>query len=286
MRDNFKVYAYMLYVRLKKCYYIKTMTLRKCIFLCIAAMLVFSCVKEKENTGYVDQIVNTVKINIDDLKESAKEKEFEAMKNFLYKNDRYFDERNAEIDFIERANFGIPGGENWIVKLNSMHIIIYVINGGRIEEDYYGTISGQYFVDQSMEEVSKHDILHDIPGTHIPGGSVSFGDFNGDGVDELFRYLYVKELGHNIDIFHYEPQIKGFAFCRIRYKNVDLNRGLAPVKFMKYRGKHGFKVYYSNIEASGGQRWVPEPDPKNDKWIFYAWDEKLRMFVDTGEVVD
>jgi len=240
--------------------------------------LLFSCVKKKDNTGLAEAEENDIFL------ESPEEREREAMKEFIYNNDLYFEETDAEIEFIEKANFGIPGGDNWIVRLNSLHILIYVIDGDRIEEDYYGTtISGQYFVDQYPEVVSEYDIMRDIPGTHIPDGCVSFGDFNGDGIDELFRYLYTEELGHNIDFFHYEPQTKGFELCRIRHKIIDQNEGPAPVVFMTYRGMKGFKVY-SNTG------WDPNPDPapdlKNDKWIFYSWNEKQRKYVAMGEVVE
>jgi len=259
------------------------MKFKNCFFLCIAAVLLFLCIKEKEKSDFYKHIAEAEK---NELLEAAKEKEREAIKEFIYTNDQFFEERDAEIDFIEKANFGIPGGDNWIVRLNSMHIFIYVINGDKIEEDHYGTVSGQHFVDQYQEEVSDHYIMRDIPGTHIPGGCVSFGDFNGDGIDELFRYLYVEELGHNIDIFHYEPQKKGFAFCRIRYKVIDQKEGPAPVVFITYRGMKGFKVYYSNIESAGGSQWVPDPDPRNDKWIFYAWNDEQRKYMEIGEVVE
>ena len=264
----------------------KMMKFKNFIFFCIAAVLLFSCTKKKEQIEIVHNKPAAKAEIINDFTESPEEKEREEMKEFIYKNDEYFQEREAEIDFIEKANFGIPGGDNWIIRLNSRHVLIYVIKDGKIEEDYYGTETGQYFVDQYMDEISDYDILHDIPGTHMPGGSVSFGDFNGDGKDELFRYVYAKEIGHNIDLFHYEPQRKAFVICRIRFKIIDSKKGPAPVKFMNYKGKYGFKVFYSNIEPTDGPKWIPDPDPKNDKWIFYSWDEKQRMFAEVGEVVD
>jgi len=241
--------------------------------------LFFSCSKKKENIDLADAEAEEEDVFI----MSPEEQEREAMKDFIYENDPYFAETGAEIDFIEKANFGIPGGDNWIVRLNSLHILIYVINDGGIEEDYYGTIGGQHFVDQYPEEVSEYDIMRGIPGAHIPDGCISFGDFNGDGIDELFRYLYVEELGHNIDIFHYEPQKKGFDFCRFRFKIIDQNEGPAPVVFTTYRGRKGFKVY-------SNKGWDPNPDPapdpKNDKWIFYSWNDKQRKYVEIGEIVE
>ena len=240
--------------------------------------MLFSCAKKKENTTPDDAEVK----EIGGYTESAEEIEQKAMKEFIYNNDVYFEETGAEIDFIKKANFGIPGGDNWIVRLFSLHILIYVIDGGRIEEDYYGTINGQYFVDQYPEVVSEYDIMRDIPGTHIPDGCASFGDFNGDGIDELFRYLYTEELGHTIDFFHYEPQKNGFVLCRIRHKIIDREKGPAPVVFMTYRGRKGFKVY-SNMGWEPNPD--PAPDPKNDKWIFYSWNGEQRKFIEIGEVV-
>jgi len=241
--------------------------------------LCISCVKKKENSG----LAGAEAEESGGYFETPEELEREAMKEFIYENDPYFVETDAEIEFIERANFGIPGGNNWIVRLNSLNILIYVINEGGLEENYYGTVNGQYFVDQYPEEISEYDIMRDIPGTHIPDGCVSFGDFNGDGIDELFRFLYVEELGHNIDFFHYEPQRKGFVLCRIRYKVIDQKEAPAPVVFTTYHGMNGFKVYTNT-------RWSPDPDPapdpNNDKWIFYSWNKAQRKYVEVGEVVE
>jgi len=66
-------------------------------------------------------------------------------------------------------------------------------------------------------------------------------------------------------------------------KKLYLSLYLGGTAFFMYKG---FKVYYSNIEAAGGSEWLPDPDPRNDKWIFYSWNEEQRKFLEVGEVVD
>ena len=75
-------------------------------------------------------------------------------------------------------------------------------------------------------------------------------------------------------------------YCEIPFKIIDRVNGPAPVEFMTYNGMYGFKVYYSNNEVTGGIGWVPDPDPKNGKWIFYTWDAEQKKYVEIGEVVE
>ncbi|WP_461248494.1 hypothetical protein, partial [Treponema sp. R6D11] len=87
------------------------MEFKKYIFLCILPLLLFSCNKKKEQPVIIESIAEE-EIYEDPI-EIAKEKEREEIKEIIYKNDQYFQERDAEIVFIEKANFGIPGGDNW-----------------------------------------------------------------------------------------------------------------------------------------------------------------------------
>jgi len=156
-----------------------------------------------------------------------------------------------------------------------MDIFIYVINDDKIVERYIGTVDGLNFMDQNINEISEYDIMHDIPGTHIPNGVFSIGDFNRDGKDELFKYIYSYLVGYNIDIFHYDLQKKGFVFCRIPYKIIDQKYGPAPVEFITYQGMLGFKVY----------NWENEYE-KTGRWTFYTWDAEKKEYIEIGEIVD
>jgi len=280
------------------------MKFKKFFIIFIMTILFFSCNKKKENNNEnVKQETeqNNIEISVIETEENnvsyktyvlddetrelirskitATDEEKEVMKEFIYKNDQYFKERNATIIYLEKANFGIPEGDNWVVKLNKMYIFIYSINDNKIIKDYYGTVSGQNFIDLHLNEISEYNIMSNIPGTHIPDGVISFGDFNGDGIVELFRYIYVYDLGYNVDIFHYDLQKEGFVYCRIPFNLIDPKNGPAPVEFLTYQGKFGFKVYNKKYH------WETETREEG-KWYFYTWDAEQRKYVEIGEIIE
>jgi len=189
-------------------------------------------------------------------------------------------ERNLEIEFISKANFGIPGGDNWIVRLNdNRSIIIYVINENKIVKRYY-------FSGPSLVEYSIFDIMKDIPGTRIGDTASSFGDFNGDGIDEIFLYGFYG-LGSFIIIRGYDAEKDDFVgYCEIPFGLIDMDNGPAPVEFMTYNGMDGLKVYFELGEVAGGPDYIPEWHPNNHKWIFYTWDAEQRQYVEVGEVIE
>jgi hypothetical protein len=255
------------------------MKFRNFIIIFIIAILLFSCNKKKENNN--ESIKQETEVFINE-KLIIEVDEKEKMKEFLNKNERRIKNNKAEIVFIEKANFGIKKGDNWIVKYkekDDMFIIIYMINGDRIEERYVATISGQNFIDLHLNEISEYDIMNNIPGTHIPDGVSSFGDFNGDGKDELFRYIYSYYVGYNIDIFHYDTEEEGFVYCRIPFKIIDPKYGPAPVEFITYQGKLGLKVY--NEKYNWDNKTIEE-----GRWYFYTWDTEKKEYIEIGEFVE
>jgi hypothetical protein len=157
--------------------------------------------------------------------------------------------------------------------------VVYVINGNKIEKDYY-------FTSDNLEGRSTFDIMQDIPGTRIGSSTSSFGDFNGDGIDEMFSYAF----GGNaklIIIEGYDPEEDDFvAYCEVPFRIIDREHGPAPVEFMTYNGMYGFKVYFFELEVSGGPNWVSDQNPNNRKLIFYTWDADKREYVRVGEVED
>jgi len=211
--------------------------------------------------------------------EAASEEEKEAMKQFLYENDGNIKKYNYEILFIERANFGIPYGDNWIIQTTENLIFIYAVTDTKIERRF---LSGDF----NPKEFSSFDIMKDIPGTHIGDGASSFGDFNGDGVNELFKYQFLGR-GTYIIINKYDSDKDKFTMlCEIPFDIIEPQNGPAPVKFMTYKGMYGLKVFFAEFEVAGGPGWVSEPNPKNKKWFFYTWDAEKRKYVEVGEVVE
>jgi len=279
------------------------MKYRNYIFLFIVLVLLFSCDKKKENnikqeteqTDIKKTIIETEEDRNNDLKKyyvlddetreairskiTATNEEKEAMKEFLYKNDKYYKEYNKKIVYIEKANFGMHGGDNWIVRLNSETIYFYAINGNKI-------INKKYIPSFNLEGISNFNIMQDIPGTRIDNSSSSFGDFNSDGKEEIFEYGFYG-YRFEIHIWGYDEVKDDFvSYCEIPFKILDSEDGPAPVEFMTYKGMFGFKVFYSNIEVAGGPSWVPEPDPKNYTWRFYTWDAEQKKYIEIGELVE
>jgi hypothetical protein len=252
------------------------MKYRNYIFLFIVLVLLFSCSKKKENNQETKQEILDENVN---KMVSSEEVEKEAMKEFLYNNDKYYKEFNKKIIYIEKANFGITGGENWIVRLDSRSITIYVINNKIIIKSYD-------FASFNLDDKSEFDIMQDIPGTRIGNSTSSFSDFNGDGIDEIFEYGFYGR-GFFIIIWGYDEAKDGFvSYCEIPFDIIDPKKGPAPVEFMTYRGMFGFKVYFESTEVADGIGWVPDPNPKNDTWRFYTWDAEQRKYIEIGEVVD
>jgi hypothetical protein len=262
------------------------MKYRNYIFLFIVLVLLFSCDKKKENNNENVQ-KETEQASIEKITIENKENrnnvlnglatEKEAMKEFLYKNDEFFKKYYSSIVYIEKVNFGIPGGENWIVRLYNSGITIYAINGELIEKRYYLTSF-------DLDDESEFNIMQDIPGTRIDSSTSSFGDFNGDGIDEMFEYGFYG-YRHEIRIRGYDTTQDNFVlYCGIPFKIIDSKNGPAPVEFTTYNGMYGFKVYYSNPEVAGGLGWVPNPDPKNYTWRFYTWDAEQRKYIEIGVV--
>jgi hypothetical protein len=264
------------------------MKLRNWIFLCISLVLLFSCNKKNENKNENNQ-QKTEQAGLNESLAEVRERmnnglidpvtEEEIIKEFIYINDKILKKEKSEIIFIEKANFGLSGGENWIVRLNDRGIIIYAISNKVIEKRFY-------LNSFNLKDKSDFNIMHNIPGIHIGSSTSTFDDFNGDGINEIFEYGFYG-WGSVIKIWGYDEEKNKFvSFCEIPFKIIDKVNGPAPVEFMTYKEMYGFKVYYSNNEVAGGIGWVSDPDPNNYKWIFYTWDAEQKKYIEIGEVVE
>jgi hypothetical protein len=126
------------------------------------------------------------------------------------------------------------------------------------------------------------DIMKDIPGMHIGNVASSVGDFNGDGINEVFKYAFFR-YGKLLQIIGYDVgKNKSAEYCSIPFELLDPEEGPAPMEFMTYKGMDGFKVYYyDNIVWPDSPR---PPNPLNGKWLFYAWDHTERQYVMIEEI--
>jgi hypothetical protein len=190
---------------------------------------------------------------------------------------------NREITLLRKINMGIPGGDNWLVESTypppyGTNVLVYVINDGNIiKKENLGP-------NFNVSERTNFDIMKDIPGTRIREGSCVINDYNDDGFDEVFNFGFFGSW-HYIYIKGYDLEKKEFVhYAYIPFDIIDRERGPSPAEFIIYKRMKGFKVYFFVYEVAGGPGWVPDPDPRNGKWIFYAWDEEQRKFVEIEEV--
>jgi hypothetical protein len=207
------------------------------------------------------------------LKEFAAEEEKEAMVELIYNNSKHV-KRNRKINFIEKVNFGMPEGDNWIVRMEPdpnndgrSEMYIFAIKDNKIEKELYDTVEGLSFMDMNPREVSEYDIMQDIPGVHIPDSVFSIGDFNGDGKYELFSCKYEAfYLGYFIDFIFYDKDQNGFTNNRFWYSLFDEKEGSSPVEFITYGGLFGLKVY------------------RDYKWYFYTWSTRKKEYTEVVEI--
>jgi hypothetical protein len=249
------------------------------ILVCAVLVMFLSCI-EKKNIDVSVQAEEAVDVEIEqsilNIPLSAEE-----IMDLIYENDRYMNRFTNEIVFIEKANFGIPGGENWIARTSSRYISAYLINANRIEKQYR-----VFTMDYNLNEHTKFDIMREIPGTHIPNGLSSIGDFNGDGIDEIFKFSF-GGMGNFISIWFYDSVTDDFyAYCSIPFRLIDTDNGPAPAEFMTYKGLYGFKVFFYQGDVAGGPDYVLFDHPDNNKWLFYTWDGEKREYVQVGEVIE
>jgi len=202
----------------------------------------------------------------------------EEVRELIYEKDEDIRRRNLEIVFIQKANFGIPGGDNWIVRLSDRMVIVYLVNGSNVEMRHS-------FRSTDVEHFGVFNIMLDIPGSHISNSTSSFGDYNGDGTDEIFSFSS-GGMGEFVIITGYDLRSESFiSHFRSSFSFIDSIHGPAPVQFLTYRDMYGFRVFVP-IPAgyAPGQEWIPNPhsDAGTNIWNFYTWDAEQRQYVEVG----
>ena len=211
----------------------------------------------------------------------AREKEVAAM---LQETDLLAPQKE-EIFFLRQIPLGIPGGENWLVVWDNTHsstskkIVLYAINGNAITERF--TCQMVYVDFRNARRPLDFDILENIPGIRIADGSCVIGDFNGDGICEIFNYAYDAfgvSWATEFFIEGYDPAGKNMkTYADIVSDVPDTHKGPPPVEFLTYKGKYGFKIY---LDLKNEAVKLPPRRIFNGffAWYFYAWNQKTRSF--------
>jgi len=190
-------------------------------------------------------------------------------------------EEGGSILYLSKINLGIPGGENWIANRVGRSYVLFL--PGREErregiETHIYTISNDKKVRResvlSFQELSElqyldYDILEGIPGTQLGSIAAKFGDFNGDGKDEIFS-LGISTYSRCV-IEGYDS-IRGMYFLFNCPFKVSGPEGPVPVIFTNYQGTDGIAVQ------------VRKHIEERDAWYFFAWNEEIKEYEEIKEI--
>jgi len=184
-------------------------------------------------------------------------------------------ERGGDILYLSRINFGIPGGGNWIAIRSDVWVRIYVINDEKevravdsigiaeLSDVQYRDLNTLSYVDL------EYNIMQGIPGTQLGDRAAKFGDYNGDGIDEIFVINPYNEAHCYMSKYDNDKGKMVFPF-RCSY-NLIGPREPAPILFTSYQGKDGILVHTSTF-----------PDIQY-VWVFFAWNEKSLKYEELVE---
>jgi hypothetical protein len=186
-------------------------------------------------------------------------------------------ERGGEILYLSKVNLGIPGGDTWIADRRDEWAYIYFIDSDKKVSVVkrgnrtFAEPSKIMYMDQSTYSRVNldFDIMRDIPGTRIGNKAATFGDFNGDGRDEIFDFYNTESLctisGYNSD----KDTMESYFGCHYDIINP---KGPSPVEFINNQGVYSIKVSLWDLRE------------KQYVWVFWAWDEESSKYVQYARI--
>jgi hypothetical protein len=258
-----------------------------CIILII--LLFNSCKKENKNVIDLiteESIVEKIEVSITKTTPFVTpiiEEDSENIINLItkYIRENYFRHDYFELFFLKKVNMGIPGGDNYIVvwkdlSENRIRNILFVYS---ISDKIEKSISmGLGIIDPRRE--TSFNIMHDIPGIHIPETGLSIYDINKDGFDDLIGYIFTG-LGDYIGIYSYDQSKEKIVNYSedVYFELVDYSNGPPPLEFLNYNGMDGFKVFSWFIPG------IQTINLINDiyAWYFYSWNPEVNKYTVISE---
>jgi len=176
-------------------------------------------------------------------------------------------EKGGGIIFLSKINLGIPGGENWIANRSDKITYFYTIN----DEKEVRVIDGISIVELSDVKYwdsntrlyinFEYNIMQGIPGTCLGSKAAKFGDYDSDGIDEIFDISPFNES--HCRIFKYDNDEDKIIFpFRYRFDFISPKEP-APVIFANYQRKgNGILIHLKNHSE---ERYI---------WRFFMLNEK------------
>jgi hypothetical protein len=186
-------------------------------------------------------------------------------------------EKGGEIQYLSKINLGIPGGDNWIANRGNGHTYVYTIGSDKqvkyVADNIYTDLAKVRYWDPNLRvDVDlEYDIMQHIPGTQLGSKAAKFGDFNGDGIDEIFDIAPYHAGGFSCGVSGYDNG--GGKMASYIYSRFDMTSSKAcPVGFYNYQGREGLMIHVWNYSQ---ERYF---------WLFCVWDEESREYIDSVRI--
>jgi len=184
-------------------------------------------------------------------------------------------EEGGNILYLSKINLGISGGDNWIANRSDDRTFIYTISDDKevkyIDRFVVFELSKVRYRDKSGNYTDlKYDFLQGISGTRLGEKAAKFGDYNGDGIDEILMIWPYDESKCYIWGYDNDKINKVYYFSCI-FNIINPNEP-SPIIFANYQGKDGILVHIRNDSL---RQYV---------WLFFEWDEESREFLSQMEI--
>ena len=184
-------------------------------------------------------------------------------------------EKGGDILYLSKINLGIPGGDNWVAnRSDDRWTYIYTINNDKevklVDGISITELSNvRYWVRTDTYDNLEYDIMQNIPGTRLGSKAAKFGDYNGDGKDEIFVIHPYDDsrcfiFGYNND------NVKKEYYLYNRFIISD-PKGPIPIIFTNYQGLDGILIYSRTFEGQ-------------NVWYFFVLNEGDKKYVRLMEI--
>jgi hypothetical protein len=141
-----------------------------------------------------------------------------------------------------------------------------------VRDDIYVELSEVRFMDRNFRSNVdlEYNIMQCVPGTQIGSKAAKFGDFNGDGIDEIFTLVPYDES--HCFIWKYDNETGKVVFPYTCGYRLSSAREPAPFGFYTHLGVSGIITHYWDYMK---ERYA---------WLFFAWDIVFQKYTVMAEM--
>jgi hypothetical protein len=182
-----------------------------------------------------------------------------------------------DIQYLSKINLGIPGGDNWIVN-RGRYTYIYIIDSDKNVKYFttksFALLSEIKYLDPDLRANVdlEYSITQHFPGMRIGNNAAKFGDYNGDGKDEILNFE--DSFSFRCVIWGYNSKKGEIVTYLISRCTLASHNGPPPAGVYNHLGTDGIVIYVWDYPQ---ERYV---------WDFYVWHEANQKYAHMAEIGD